>query len=58
MGCGVEQSYRYPLSVRAPNLAHFNYAQLLDNIETMVDSNDAIEIGDVTFVLALPNPNG
>lgn len=58
MGAGIQQAHRYSLSIRAPDLADFDYDQLFDNVETMVDSNDALEIGDITFLLALPNANG
>ncbi|KAI3662109.1 hypothetical protein MP638_005557 [Amoeboaphelidium occidentale] len=53
MGVGVHQAHRYNLRVRAPDLAYFNYDQLLNNVETMVDSNDALELGDIVFLLVV-----
>lgn len=53
MGAGIHQAYRYNLSVGASNLSRFDYEQLLTNVETMVDSNDALELGDIVFILVL-----
>jgi hypothetical protein len=53
MGTGVHQAFRNSLSIQQRDLAGFNYQKLVDNVERMVNSNDAILVTDVVLQLAI-----
>lgn len=53
MGLGEHQAHRYTLSIPQRNLVNFNYQKLVDNVEKMVNSNDAVLVSDVVLKLAV-----
>ncbi|KAI3662111.1 hypothetical protein MP638_005559 [Amoeboaphelidium occidentale] len=52
MGVGVEQAHRYRLSIPQRDSAGFNYQKLIDDVESMVNSNDVASVSDVVLQLA------
>ncbi|KAI3656573.1 hypothetical protein MP638_000559 [Amoeboaphelidium occidentale] len=53
IGVGIHQANRYNLSIRERDLNAFNYQKLLDRVERMVDSNDAVNILDIVLLLGV-----
>ena len=53
MGAYSARALNYALSVTAPNILAIDREDILTRVETMLDSEDNLAIGDITFVLAL-----
>ena len=53
MGANSARALNFALSVTAPNILAIDREDIMTRVETMLDSEDDLAIGDITFVLAL-----
>lgn len=55
MGADSYHARSYALSVVVQDIGAINIDQIMNNVESLVNSNDAITIDKIVFLLQLPN---